>query len=50
MTIVTIEMGVPMLVDAHGLIDRVHTMIRKKAVSDRESWIADAKYKLKTKS
>jgi transposase len=41
-TIAAIEAGVPTLVDARGLIDRFHSMIRKNAASDLESWINDA--------
>jgi hypothetical protein len=40
--IAAVEAGMPMLVDARGLINRFHTMIRKKAASDLESWITDA--------
>jgi transposase len=31
-----------MLVEARGLTDRFHAMIRKKAASDLEPWITDA--------
>ena len=41
-TIAAIEAGVPMLVEARGLTDRFHAMIRKKAASDLEAWITDA--------
>lgn len=41
-TIAAIQAGVPMLVEARGLTDRFHAMIRKKAASDLEPWITDA--------
>lgn len=41
-TIAVIEAGIPMLVDARGLIDRFHAMIRKKTASDLEPWLSDA--------
>ena len=46
MTIAAIEAGVPMLVEARGLIDRFHSMIRKTVAADLDPWIADAKASL----
>jgi transposase len=40
--IAVIEAGVPMLVEARGLINRFHSMIRKKAPGDLEPWITTA--------
>jgi transposase len=40
--IAAIEGGVPMLVEARGLINRFHSMIRKKIAGDLEPWIAAA--------
>ncbi len=40
--IAAIEAGVPMLVKARDLIDRFHSMIRKKTTSDLEPWMIDA--------
>jgi transposase len=40
--IAAIEVGVPALVDACGLIDRFYSMIRKNTASDLEAWISDA--------
>ena len=40
-TIAAIEGGVPSLVGARTLLDRFHTMVRKKS-SDLDGWIADA--------
>jgi transposase len=37
-TIAAIEAGVPMLVEARGLIDSFHSMIRKKTADDLEPW------------
>lgn len=42
MTIAAIEAGVPTLVEARGLTDRFHSMIRKKATADLGCWIVDA--------
>ena len=42
MTIVAIETGVPMLVEARSLIDKFHLMIRKTVAADLDPWIADA--------
>jgi transposase len=41
-TIAAIEAAVPMLVEARGLIDRFHSMIRKTVAADLDPWIADA--------
>lgn len=41
-TIAAIEAGVPTLVEARGLVDRFHSMIRTNAASDLEAWIGDA--------
>jgi transposase len=41
-TIAAIEAGVPTLVDARKLIDRFHTMIRKRIEDDLGPWIAAA--------
>ncbi|WP_292406712.1 hypothetical protein [Mesorhizobium sp.] len=41
-TVATVEAGVPMLVEARNLIDRFHSMIRKKVADGLDSWIADA--------
>ena len=41
-TIAAIEAGVPLLVEARGLIDRFHTMIRKTVAADLDPWITDA--------
>jgi transposase len=46
MTIAAIEAGVPMLVEARGLVDRFHSMIRKTVAADLDPWIADAKASL----
>jgi len=48
MTIVAIEAGVPMLVEARSLIDRFHSMIRKTVAADLDPWIADASASLIT--
>jgi transposase len=37
-----IEAGVPMLAKARDLVDRFHSMIRKKTTSDLGPWMADA--------
>jgi transposase len=41
-TIVAIEAGVPMLVDARKLVDRFHAMVRKRLAVDLDSWLQDA--------
>ena len=41
-TIAAIEAAVPMLVEAHALVDRFHAMIRKKVAAVSSTWIADA--------
>ena len=41
-TIAAIETGVPVLVEARCLIDRFHSMIRKKIEADLDPWIVDA--------
>jgi transposase len=45
-TIAAIEASVPMLAEARSLIDRFHSIIRKKIASDLEPWIADARASL----
>ena len=40
--IAAIEASVPMLAKARGLIDRFHSMIRKKTASELKPWITDA--------
>jgi transposase len=45
-TVAAIEKGVPMLAGTRVLIDRFQVMIRKKAASELESWIAEAKQSL----
>ena len=40
-TVAAIEGGVPALVEARGLLNRFHTMVRRKT-SDLDGWIADA--------
>jgi len=42
-TVAAIEKSVPMLAGACVLVDRFQTMIRKKAASDLELWIAESK-------
>ncbi len=42
-TITAIEVGVPALIQARNLIDRFRTMIRRKAKTELDSWIADAR-------
>jgi len=41
-TIAAIEAGVPMLVEARGLVDRFQAMIRTKSVSDLDAWVTEA--------
>ena len=41
-TIAAIETGVPVLVEARCLIDRFHSMVRKKIEADLDPWIVDA--------
>jgi len=41
-TVAAIEAQVPMLVEARGLVDRFHAMIRKTVVGDLDAWITDA--------
>jgi len=41
-TVAAIEAGAPMLVEARGLTDRFHAMIRKGAASDLAPWLSDA--------
>ena len=41
-TIAAIEAGVPLLVEARGLTDRFHSMIRRKIAADLDPWIAEA--------
>ena len=41
-TIAAIEAGAPMLVEARGLTDRFHALIRKRTASDLEPWLNDA--------
>jgi transposase len=45
-TVAAIEQGVPMLADARVLVDRFHTMIRKKAEIEFEPWIDESKRSL----
>ena len=45
-TIAAIEAAVPMLVEARGLIDRFHSMIRKTVAAELDPWIVDAKASL----
>nr|WP_322790778.1 transposase [Agrobacterium vitis] len=40
--IAAIEAGVPALVQARNLVDRFQTMIRRKAKTELDPWIADA--------
>jgi transposase len=42
-TIAAIEAGVPALIQARNLIDRFQTMIRRKARTELDPWIADAR-------
>lgn len=42
-TIAAIEVGVPALIQARNLIDRFQTMIRRKAKTELDPWIADAR-------
>lgn len=42
MTIAAIEAGAPALVEARGLTDRFHAMIRKRAEADLALWLSDA--------
>jgi transposase len=41
-TIAAIEAGVPMLVEARSLVDRLQAMIRTRAADDLEAWITEA--------
>lgn len=41
-TVTAIEAGVPALVQARNLVDRFQTMIRRKAKTELDPWIADA--------
>lgn len=41
-TIAAIEAGVPILVEARGLVDRFQAMIRTKSVSDLDAWVTEA--------
>ena len=45
-TIAAVEASAPMLVEARGLTDRFHSMIRKKTASDLEPWIIEARTSL----
>ncbi len=45
-TIAAIEAGVPMLVEARGLIDRFQSMIGMKAASGLEAWVMEASMSL----
>ena len=40
-TLATIEGGVPTLIEARGVLNRFHAMVRRKT-SDLDGWIADA--------
>nr|WP_245485429.1 hypothetical protein [Rhizobium leguminosarum] len=42
-TIAAIEAGVPALIQARNLIDRFQTKIRRKARTELDPWIADAR-------
>ena len=42
-TVAAIQAGVPSLVEAHGLIERFHAMIRKKEGDQLDPWIAEAR-------
>jgi transposase len=42
-TVAAIQAGVPSLVEAHGLIERFHAMIRKKEGDRLDPWIAEAR-------
>lgn len=41
-TVAAIQAGVPLLVEAHALIERFHAMIRKKEADQLDPWIAEA--------
>ncbi|MBZ0260126.1 MAG: ISL3 family transposase [Hyphomicrobiales bacterium] len=45
-TIAAIEAGVPILVQARTLIERFHTMIRKRAETELDPWITEARASL----
>ena len=45
-TVATIEAGVPILVQARALIDRFHTMIRKRTEAELDPWIVEARASL----
>ena len=45
-TIAAIEAGVPILVRARALIDRFHTMIRKRTEAELDPWIVEARASL----
>ena len=45
LTMAAIEGGVPTLLEARALLDRFHTMVRRKS-ADLDGWIADAKNSL----
>ena len=47
-TIAAIEAAAPALVEARRLLERFHTMIRKKITDDLDPWIAEAKASLIT--
>lgn len=42
-TIAAIEAGVPALIEARNLIDRFQTMIRRKAKTELDQWIVEAR-------
>lgn len=46
MTVAAVEAGVPSLVDARVLIERFHTMIRRKSESDLQPWIDEGRASL----
>ena len=45
-TIAAIEAGVPILVQARTLIERFHTMIRKRTEAELDPWITEARASL----
>ena len=45
-TVAAIQAGVPELVEARGLIDRFHAMIRTKADAELDGWTIDARRSL----
>ena len=45
-TVAAVEAGVPSLIDARTLIERFHTMIRRKSEADLVPWIEEGRASL----